>query len=121
MKNFIQPGDKITVPAPADVVSGAGTVIGGALFGVAMHDAKSGVNCTFVIDDAVVELPKLGTAVCAVGDKVHWDIDSSPPQLIKASAATGDILDVGIVVAAAGSGPTTVKIKLTPEAASVSA
>ena len=119
MKNFIQPGEAITAPAPANVTSGSGTVIGGSLFGVAQHDALSGANCTFRLE-GVVSLPKLSTAVVAVGDRLHWDIDSTPPQFIKASAATGDILNVAVAVAAAGNGVTAVAAKLTPDGASVS-
>ncbi len=120
MKNYQQPGDAITVPAPAAVTSGSGTVIGGSLFGVAQHDAASGANCTFRLE-GVVSLPKLSTAVIAVGDRLHWDIDSVPPQFIKASAATGDLLNVAVAVAAAASGALVVAAKLTPDGASVSA
>jgi predicted RecA/RadA family phage recombinase len=117
MKNYLQPGDKITVPAPATVTSGSGTVLG-TLLGVATHDAASGASCTFLVE-GVVSLPKLSTAVIAVGDRLHWDIDSSPPQVIVASAAAGDVLNFGVAVAAAGNGTTTVAVKLTPEAGAV--
>lgn len=118
MKNYLQPGNQITVPAPATVTSGSGTVLGGALFGVATHDAASAANCTFLLE-GVVSLPKLTAAVCAVGDSLHWDIDSSPPQLIKTSPAAGDVLNVGVCVEAAGSSATTVKIRLTPDKTAV--
>lgn len=118
MKNYIQPGDKITVPAPATVVSGAGTVIGGGLFGVATHDAASAATCTFLVE-GVVSLPKVSGVAFAVGDRVHWDIDASPPCLIKTSPAAGDVLNVGIVVAAVGTTVLTATIKLTPENSAV--
>ena len=38
MKNFIQPGDSLTVSAPYAVTSGQGVLIG-ALFGIAAYDA----------------------------------------------------------------------------------
>lgn len=38
MKNYIQPGDTITVPAPAAIKSGTGVRIN-TLFGVAATDA----------------------------------------------------------------------------------
>lgn len=118
MKNYVQPGDKITVPAPATVVSGAGTVIGGSLFGVATHDAASGATCTF-LTEGVVTLPKVAGTAYAVGDRVHWDIDATPPAFIKASPAAGDVQNVGVVVVAALSADTTATVKLTPERASV--
>ncbi|WP_370032657.1 capsid cement protein, partial [Oceanicella sp. SM1341] len=41
MKTYIQPGDNLTIPAPADTDAGAG-VAAGLLFGVAQHDAATG-------------------------------------------------------------------------------
>jgi|GEM_PF-4444391 len=43
MKNYIQPGDSITVPAPADVKSGDLVVVGD-LFGVAQFSAKASLR-----------------------------------------------------------------------------
>jgi predicted RecA/RadA family phage recombinase len=40
MKNFIQPGDSLTVSAPYAVTSGQGVLVG-ALFGIAAYDAAS--------------------------------------------------------------------------------
>ena len=37
MKNFIQPGNTITLAAPAAVTSGSGLLVG-AIFGIAAHD-----------------------------------------------------------------------------------
>lgn len=117
MKNYLQPGDKITCPAPATATSGLALVLG-TMLGIPTHDAASGASCTFLVE-GVVTLPKLSTAVIAVGDRLSWDIDSSPPQVIVASQATGDLLNIGVAVEAAGSGTTTVAVKLTPEAGAV--
>lgn len=119
MKNYIGPGDHISFVAGADVTSGSGVVIG-TLLGVTTHDVKNGATGTAAIE-GVFTLPKLSTAVIAEGDRLIWDIDSSPPQFIKASAATGDILSCAVAVAAAGNGATTVNAKLTPDSSSVSA
>ena len=40
MKNFIQPGDSLTVSAPYAVTSGQGVLVG-ALFGIAAYDAAA--------------------------------------------------------------------------------
>jgi predicted RecA/RadA family phage recombinase len=117
MRNYKQPGETITVPAPATVTSGLGTIIGGSLFGVAKHDAASGADCSFLLE-GVVELPKLSTAVIAVGDRLNWDHTNA--RFIK-TAATGDILNVAVAVSAAGNPSATVNAKLTPDSASVSA
>ena len=40
-ENFVQPGETLTLPAPATFASGAGVLIG-AIFGIAQGDAASG-------------------------------------------------------------------------------
>lgn len=70
-KNFIQPGDTVTVPAPADVTSGSGVLVG-ALFGVAAFDAKSGVDVE-LNTKGVYTLPKTSAQAWTVGAKVYWD------------------------------------------------
>jgi len=116
MRNYIQPGDKITCPAPSTVTSGLALAIGAALFGVATHDAASGATCTFLLE-GVVELPKhVGTAM-AVGDSLIWDVSAG--EFIASGQANGDINDAAVVFKAALSGDTTVHVKLTPGKASV--
>ncbi len=44
MQNYVQRGDVVTLPAPYDVLSGAGAQVG-QLFGVAGCDALSGAGC----------------------------------------------------------------------------
>lgn len=70
-KNFIQPGDTVTVPAPADVSSGAGVLVG-SLFGVAQFDAKNGVDVE-ICTKGVYELPKTSAQAWTVGAKIYWD------------------------------------------------
>lgn len=118
-KNFVQPGVKIPFVAGATITSGSGVVIG-SLLGVALHDVANGASGTAAIE-GVFNLPKLSTAVIAAGARLIWDIDSSPPQFIVASAATGDILSCAVAITAAGNGTTTVQAKLTPDGGSVSA
>lgn len=70
MKNFIQPGDVLTLIAPDDVVSGQGVLVG-SLFGIAAYNATNGqpVECKLV---GVFELPKAAGAI-EQGDAVYWD------------------------------------------------
>lgn len=71
MKNFVQTGSYISVPAPADVKSGD-LVFVGSLFGVADTDAASGapvVICT----EGVYTLPKTSAQAWAVGAAIYWD------------------------------------------------
>ncbi len=70
-KNFIQPGDTITVPAPADVTSGSGVLVG-SLFGVAAFDAKSGDDVE-IYTKGLWGLPKTSAQAWTVGAKIYWD------------------------------------------------
>lgn len=71
MKNFIQSGDTVTVPAPAAVVSGAGVLVG-ALFGIASFSAGSGAPVE-ICTKGVYELPKTSAQAWTVGAAIYWD------------------------------------------------
>lgn len=71
MKNHIQSGKSLTVTAPADVLSGAGVLVG-AMFGVAAHDAKAGEDVTIVRGE-VFKLNKLSAQAWGQGVKVYWN------------------------------------------------
>ena len=106
MKNFIQPGKVITVAAPADVLSGAGVMIG-SIFGVAAFDALSGVDVE-ISTEGVFEMPKLTANVMAVGNKVNWNNATKKFQL-----ATSTLDGAATVVEAADGTVSVVKVKLT--------
>jgi len=70
--NFIQPGNVLTLTAPAGgVVSGAGYMIGD-LFVVALHDAAEGAafegQCV-----GVWQLPKKSGEAWTEGAAIYWD------------------------------------------------
>lgn len=92
MKNFLQPGDSLTVPAPADVASGDGVKVG-QMFGVATHDAKSGTDVTLKLT-GVFELPKTSAQAWAVGALVYWTGSA-------ATTTKGTNLPIGCAVAVA--------------------
>jgi predicted RecA/RadA family phage recombinase len=71
MKNYIQPGENITLTMIADVLSGAGVLIG-AIFGVAQGDALTGVPCVLV-RKGIFELAKTSAQAWTVGAKLYWD------------------------------------------------
>lgn len=104
-KNFIQPGDTITIPAPAGVLSGD-VVIAGETAGIAQGDAGAGepLDLTLV---GVWELPKVAAGAVAVGDPIHWDEAA-------ALATTDDDGNprLGTAVEAAATGAATVKVRL---------
>ncbi|WP_191569048.1 DUF2190 family protein [Paracoccus yeei] len=101
MKNYIQPGDTITIPAPAALTSGQGVRVN-ALFGVAASNAA--INEPVAISvSGVFELPKT-TAALALGVAVEWNGT--------AIVALTSGIQIGTVVAAAAAGTATAKVLL---------
>lgn len=110
MKNFIQPGQNLTLAAPAGGVSSGGLVIVGKLVGVASTDAAAG-SPVAVATEGVYELPKDATTAVAAGDALYWDVADGE---INKSAA-GNIL-IGYAVQAAVTAAATVRVRLIPTA-----
>lgn len=71
MKNFIQPGQVVTLTAPYTVVSGAGLLVG-SIFGVASNDALSGASVEARLE-GVFQLAKLSSEVWTQGQLIYWD------------------------------------------------
>lgn len=71
MKNYVQPGDVITIPAPEDVTGGKGVLVG-SLFGIAAHDAASGSPVP-VSRKGVFKMNKTSAQAWSVGAKIYWD------------------------------------------------
>ncbi|POO54285.1 hypothetical protein CPJ18_01920 [Agrobacterium rosae] len=69
-KNFKQPGKILDIPAPADVKSGDGVLIG-KLFGVAQTTVKQG-EMVAIDREGVWDLPKTEAQAWAIGDIVYW-------------------------------------------------
>jgi predicted RecA/RadA family phage recombinase len=106
MKNFIQTGAMITVPAPSGgVASGQGVIVGG-LFGIAATTAPEGTNVE-IATTGVYDLPKAPATVFALGDRVAWDDTGK----VIATPAAGLFL-IGIAITAVGNGVTTVRVRL---------
>lgn len=70
MKNFIQPGNVLTLTAPADVSSGDVVVVGD-IIGVAAYDAASGSEVEVSVV-GVYELPKAAEALTQ-GAGLFWN------------------------------------------------
>jgi predicted RecA/RadA family phage recombinase len=100
MKNFVQPGEIITVDAPANVSSGDFVVVG-KLAGVAATDAASGDDLE-IATRGVFELPITGLSQ---GDPVYWDVT---PGALTGTAT--DNFRVGVAVAASGAATTRVRL-----------
>ncbi|PTX39031.1 putative RecA/RadA family phage recombinase [Gemmobacter caeni] len=107
MKNYVQRGERITLPAPYDVASGAGLLVG-TIFGVAVHDAASGADVEAQLE-GVVDILKVGSQAWTVGAAIYWDNTNK----YCTTASSGNTL-IGKAVSAVGSGAgeTTGRIRL---------
>ena len=97
MKNFIQPGNTITLTAPAAVTSGSGVLVG-AIFGIAAQDAASG-EALEAVTTGVFDLNKVGSQAWAVGDKIYWDNTNK-----RATKVATDNTLIGVALGVVGSG-----------------
>jgi predicted RecA/RadA family phage recombinase len=104
MKNFIQPGETITLPAPYTVASGDGMLIG-VIFGVANSDAVLGNNADLTTE-GVFTLPKASVSI-TLGAKLYWD-DAAR----KVTTTSAGNLYIGAAVEAAATVALTVAVRL---------
>jgi len=105
MKNYVQEGKTLTVTAPAAVTSGQYVTVG-SIRGVAAYDAAQDEPVELVTE-GVFTLPKVGADNVAAGDLLYWNGTACTK-----TAGTGSKPLVGVAVKAAGSGVTTVAVKL---------
>lgn len=107
MKNFVQDGEIIVVPAPYAVTSGQG-VKAGQLFGVAVIDAAQDADVP-IKTCGVFDLTKAGSQAWTVGQLVYWDDTAKRCTTV----ATGNLL-IGAAVAAvdSGAGSTVGRVRL---------
>jgi predicted RecA/RadA family phage recombinase len=105
MKNFVQPGDVITVAAPYAVTSGQGVLVG-SLFGVAGCDATNGANVD-IVPEGVFDITANVADTGPAGTKVYWDNTNRRIT----TTATGNQL-VGALTAAKGGSDSTARVFL---------
>lgn len=99
MKNYIQPGNTVTLAVPYDVVSGNGFLLG-AIFGIAAGDALMGEDAEATLV-GVFDLTKAASQAWVVGDKVYWDDTNK----VATKTATANTL-IGVAIVAVGGGAT---------------
>jgi predicted RecA/RadA family phage recombinase len=106
MKNYIQPGNIITVTAPTGgVTSGAGLLVGN-LFGIATADATAGADVE-IATTGVFDLPKAANATFTEGQRISWNLATA--QTV--TPASG-MIPIGIATESAANGTTTARIRL---------
>ena len=104
MKNFVQKGENITIDSPADVLSGAGIIVGN-LFGVANGDAATG-KPVVLSTVGVFDMTKTTANDITVGAALYWNDTAKEVT----TTATGNT-KVGVAIAAK-SGAGTVATRL---------
>ncbi|CAA2104950.1 hypothetical protein MBUL_02951 [Methylobacterium bullatum] len=105
MRNFIQKGENITLPAPADIRSGDGVLVG-SLFGVAAGDALTGTDLDLVTTGCFA-MPKVVAQAMLVGDAVFWD---NATKLVTKTATGNTRIGVAVETVAAQSGTVAVRL-----------
>jgi predicted RecA/RadA family phage recombinase len=106
MKNYLQNGHVIRVTTPAGgITSGEGLIVG-SIFGIAAYSAAEG-DPLELATTGVFQLPKASAAVLTLGARVAWD--NTAKQVNTPAAGR---FPIGVAVEAAGSGVTSVAVRL---------
>ena len=104
-KNYVQPGENVTLTAPYAVTSGDGALVG-SLFGVALVTLANAASGEFRTV-GVWDLTALSTDALAVGAKVYWD---NTNKRVTATATANTL--IGVAVKAKAAGETTARVRL---------
>lgn len=107
MKNYVQPGDTITVTAPYALSAGDGCLVGTNIFGVSCGTYLNGATDAEVMLEGVFDITALSTDTASVGAYLYWD--NTNKRLTTTSSGN---TKVGVAVAAKLNGDTTARIRL---------
>lgn len=72
MKNYVQPGNALTVPAPSGGVTSGDPVLIGSLFGIAATTADEAADVELATV-GVFDLPKVAGTAASQGAVIYWD------------------------------------------------
>ena len=107
MKNYVQPGNTVTLTAPYAVASGDGLLVG-SIFGVAAGTAALGDAVEAALT-GVYDLKKVASQAWAAGDKVYWD--NTAKEATK-TTTSNTLIGVAVVAVAGGAGDTIGRVRL---------
>ena len=107
MKNYVQPGNTITLTAPYAVSSGDGLLVG-SIFGVAVGTAALGETVEAALT-GVYDLKKVASQAWAAGDKVYWD--NTAREATK-TTTSNTLIGVAVVAVAGGAGDVVGRVRL---------
>jgi predicted RecA/RadA family phage recombinase len=106
MKNFVAPGNMVSVTSPTNAVSGDLVLFGVMGGGVAATDALVGAPLELAVE-GIYDVKKATADLLPAGTVAHAD---SSTGLISLAGT----IKVGWIVASAGPGQTTVRVRLCP-------
>ena len=107
MKNYVQPGNTLTLTAPYAVTSGDGLLVG-SIFGVASVDAALNDPVQTALT-GVFDLTKVGSQAWTVGAKVYWDDTNKRTTSV---ATSNTLIGVATETVAGGAGDTIGRVRL---------
>lgn len=107
MKNYVQPGNTITLTAPYAVTSGEGLLVG-SIFGIAAGAAANGETVETALV-GVYDLKKAASQAWSIGDKVYWD--NSAKEVTK-TVGSNTVIGVAVAAVAGGAGDTIGRVRL---------
>lgn len=107
MKNFVQPGEVITLTAPYNVLSGGGLKVG-LIVGIAAYNALSGEKVETKLT-GVFDHPKAPSQAWTEGAAVYWD---DAAKLFTTTASGNTKAGVAVLAVAGGANDTTGRVRL---------
>ena len=107
MKNYVQPGNTITLTAPYALASGDGLLVG-SIFGIAAGAAALGdpVETTLV---GVFDITKVGSQAWTAGARIYWDDTNKRTTNV---ATSNTLIGVATEAVAGGAGDTIGRVRL---------
>ena len=107
MKNYVQPGNTITLIAPYAVAAGDGLLIG-SIFGIAAGAAALGepVETALV---GVFDITKVGSQAWTAGARIYWDDTNKRATNV---ATSNTLIGVATEAVAGGAGDTIGRVRL---------
>ena len=107
MKNYVQPGNTITLTAPYAVAAGDGLLVG-SIFGVAAGTAALGEPVETALT-GVFDLTKIGSQAWTAGARIFWDDTNKRTTTV---ATDNTLIGAAVEAVASGAGDTIGRVRL---------
>ncbi|MCR9258220.1 MAG: DUF2190 family protein [Pseudomonadaceae bacterium] len=109
--SFVREGKTLVYTNGGSAIVGGSVVIVGDLVAVAGEDIANGATGVLYLEGEFL-LPKVSGAEIGIGEKVIWDDSADAFEDSAATPASGDVSGAAFATQTAGSGTTTVNVKL---------